>query len=154
MSDNFDLIRQFAPAESGVPREFTDQSGNKHTFVIAKLAALRDYTGIQRKIDSREKMLKASKGKLGIQVPAAAIKGLEHLFTDAKALEDDKVEIYLTTDEEVTFATAMECCVREPEFTWAQAAMWVRVNGFVAARVYKEFQKINSELDLEEAKND
>lgn len=153
--DPFGVVRQFAVAEPGVDREFTDPDGNKHTFNIARMAGIRDYVDIQTKLEGRQHALEAMKGKLAVPVPAAAVEGIPaELLPDLETLDEGKVQFFLTTKEELTMATALECCVRAPAFPWGAAALFVRLNGHVASQVWQAFQEINSALALDDAKND
>jgi len=102
--------------------------------------------------------------KLGVQVDAADLEGLESFFPDLVEVPEKpgKAEFYLTNLRQVQIATALQTSIVEPAMTWQAAAIYVRVCGPVAMRLMKEISIATGMMEnekgdaepLDDAKND
>ena len=148
------IMKNFASLTDEKEVEIKDANGKIQTFKVRRFASLGEMESeITAKSTGRVKAFKANKCKLPVKIDMADIIGLERYFPDVKPLEDGKAEIYLTSETDVSSATLIEAGVTDPEFTWAQAAIFTRVSGVIPGLLSKEFYKFNQLEALADAKN-
>lgn len=154
MGNALEMIGAFASAPTK-QIELQDSSGAKFPMTLARFVRQGDYDAFDKKVEGRKNLFDKSKGKLPVVVDPALLEGRAEFFPDATAPDKDgKVTIYLSSENEYRTATILETCVVEPKFTWAEAAVFVRVAGMSAFKILTEWSAVNSLDALVDAKND
>jgi hypothetical protein len=158
MSTAQELLKRVAITETAIPRKivYQDNDGNdcEETFKLARFADVGDLDDFYRKMDSRDKQRTAAKGKLAVILAKEAIEPYLSQIKKTKKLPDDKLEVYLTSKTTIGVATAIECGVRDPEFSWGDAVLLTMVNGPLAFELSAAIMKVNGMEAKEEAKKD
>lgn len=150
--DNYESILALA-ADSYTIEETFSGNGKNFTCEISTAIQTSVIGRYQHNLKQREKTLEVKKD-IPVTVPIAVIQGREELFPDWKEEKDGKASFPLTKSEEVLTATTLEVFVSKPQFTFAEAVVFGRINGAIALKIQAKIIKWLTDEGLIESKND
>jgi hypothetical protein len=160
--DNFETIRDFALEHGGEPKAYRVK-GKIEPFpcVIRVMAGIDEELSLQSDGRKRAETFSTLKskdfpdGRLPVQLPMSVIQGYEDRFPNVTVLPDgERVEFNLLNLDEVMAATGLQHALMEPELSWPEAVVFLRMNGKLGSKILSDFRKLNEDDAVESAKND
>jgi len=154
MSNNTELFDEIA-IKSGVVERTFSYDGKSVTLCIARWRDIGQTSAWQRAVQGREKALKAQKGRLAVTLAPELAEHFADTIKDSKPLKDGKLEVYVTSQEELFMASILEYGVVDSEtetlrFSWPEAVLFGKLNWNIAVQATNAIREIN-ELEAKEA---
>ena len=149
---NFDSILALA-ADSYSEKEIFTGNGKTFECCISTAVQTSQIAKYQNALEQREKALKAKK-TLDVVVPVDVVAGKEEVFPGWQDAGNGNASFPVNKTEEILTATTIETFVTDPQFTWAEAVVFGRINGSIALKIQKHVINWLQNEGLIESKNE